>query len=450
MYFTPRPHQQMIHDHVTSRKESMVIAGMGLGKTGASFTIAETLILGGEVKGILVVAPLRVTNLTWGNEQKKWDNFSWLKVANMRTAEGQKQWHEQSADIYLINYDQMQQFCAKYLKGKHASLPVDAVIWDEISKAKSPTSKRINTFRAHRSKFKYHIGLTGTPASNSYLALFAQYRLLDGGKRLGIVYNQFRREYFESDYHGYKWTLKHGAKELIQHKIADMTITLRSEDYLDIPDVVVEDVYAPLQKEALKLYKDFQKEYLLDIGEGEIEAVNAAVLAGKLQQLTGGAVYDEDRNWHTIHNAKIEALRKLCKKLRKKGETVLVIYHYKHELERILKALPNAELFTEERLGAWNKKHIPIWVANAASIGHGLNLQDGGNNMVWFTLTYSRELYDQTNARLARTGQQYVTTIYRLLCRNTIDDAIAETLRERGDSQNELLLTLRNLHSLNT
>tara|TARA_R110000824_G_scaffold8441_3_gene38370 strand:- start:6832 stop:8205 length:1374 start_codon:yes stop_codon:yes gene_type:complete len=455
MKFNPREHQQMMIDHITSRPASMVIAGMGLGKTASTLASIEHLILNGEIRGALIVAPLRVTNLTWGNEAAKWDDFSWLVIANLRTEEGMRHWENKSADVYLINYEQLMTrggngFCKDHLQGVYQpNLPVDMVVWDEISKAKDPQSKRIKAFAPHRNKFKFHVGLTGTPTPNSYLDLFAQIRLLDGGDRLGLIFSRFQKEYFESDYMGYKWTALKGSEELIQRKISDMTITLRSEDYLDIPDVIVEDHCVNLPDKARKQYKELQKELLLMLEKGEIEAVNAAVLAGKLLQITGGAAYDLDKEWHVIHSAKINELAKIRKMLKKEGENMLVIYHFKHELARIQEAFPEAEKFSEERMDAWNRGEIPMMLANAMSVGHGLNLQEGANQMVWFTLTYSRELYDQTNARLARTGQTKKTYIRRILCNDSIDDAVAEALREKGESQSGLLLALKNLQTLN-
>jgi SNF2 family DNA or RNA helicase len=456
MEFKPREHQQMIVDHITSRPASMVIAGMGLGKTSSTLASIQQLLLDGAIRGALIISPLRVTNLTWGNEVAKWDTFSWLVVANLRTEEGQRHWRNKTADVYLINYEQLmtrggEGFCKEYLLGvKSDNLPVDMVVWDEISKAKSPSSKRIKAFRPHCTKFKYHVGLTGTPTPNGYLDLFAQIRLLDQGKRLGIVFSKYQQEYFESDYMGYKWTAKKGSEEVIQKRISDMTITLRSEDYLDIPDVIVEDCCVNLPVKARKQYKELQKELLLELERGEIEAVNAAVLAGKLMQITGGAAYDLDKNWHDIHDAKLKELAKLRKARKAEGKNMLVIYYFKHELERITKMFPEAEKFTESRMDAWNRGEIPMMLANAQSIGHGLNLQEGAHHMVWFTLTYSRELYDQTNARLARTGQTEKTYISRILCNDTIDDAVAESLREKGETQSGLLLALKNLQTLNS
>ena len=492
-HFIPREHQALMVDHMLTHKEAMVIGGMGLGKTASTLSAIEELILTGQSKGALIVAPLRVTNLTWGNEAEKWSNFTWLTVANLRTEEGLQHWKDQSADIYLINFEQLYVkytikkkvlvngkevlvktrvkvrgedkyeiklkpktknetvetgFCLTHLEGNY-DLPVDTIVWDEISKAKDPSSKRINSFRRHRKKFKRHIGLTGTPASNGYLDIFAQIRLLDGGKRLGMAFSKFRDKYFESDYMGYKFTELEGSREAIQKLIADMTITLRSEDWLDIPPTILHDHEVTLTPAAKKKYKELEKELLIQLAEGEIEAINAAVLAGKLLQMTGGAVYDVDKKWRLLHDGKIKALAKIRTQLKKENKTVLVIFHYRHELTRLLQAFPEAELFTEARMDAWNRGEIPMMLANAQSIGHGLNLQYGGHNMVWFTLTYSRELYDQTNARLARTDQEHETVIHRILCSGTIDDAVAEALREKGETQSGLLLALKNLEYLN-
>lgn len=459
--FEPLPQQELAIPFLTERNIAALFAGMGLGKSSSVLAALHWLFSDGACKGALIVAPLRVSVLTWPHEVQKWIQFHKWRVYSLRTKEGRKAWAEGRGEIYTINYESLPKVCAELLAGKKASeLPVDTVIFDELSNAKSHSSKRINTFRKYSLKFQRRWGLTGTPTPNGLLDVFSQIRLLDNGDRLGKSYTHFKQAFFEpvnpfSEYPKFK--IREGCQEVIERKISDMVLTLRSEDWLNIPPTTVEDVSVSLPAEAKKTYKRLEKELLVELAEDfEVAAVNAAVLAGKLLQITGGAVYDtplpgEDgkprpRKMETIHTAKVDALRKLYE--REGLKPLLVAVQYKHETKRILEAIPEAEAWTEESLERWNRGEIPFLVAHPKSIGHGLNLQGGGSRVVWFTLSWSRELYDQMNARLARTGQTEETKIFRLIVQGTIDDAVAEALHGKGEGQSDFLATLKNLQEL--
>lgn len=424
---------------------------MGLGKSASCLAALEHLFGGGECRGVLIVAPLRVSVLTWPHEVKSWIQFHTWRVYSLRTKEGLEAWQKGEGEIFTINYESLPKICDTLLRGKKRSeLPVDTVIFDELSNAKSPTSKRIRAFRAHRFKFSRVWGLTGTPTPNGLLDVFSQIRLLDDGERLGPSYHAFKSAHFEpvNPYSEYpKFKIRDGHAGKIERKISDVVLTLRSEDWLKIPPTTVEDVEVHLPEEAKKVYKKLEKELLVQIREDfEVVAVNAAVLANKLLQVTGGAVYNECRAVEVLHDAKINALRKVFEDNGRKP--LLVAVNFQHETRRILEAIPEAEEWNETSLGRWNRGEIPYLVAHPKSIGHGLNLQAGGCRLVWFTLSWSRELYDQMNARLARTGQTEETTIFRLLVPGTIDDAVAEALRGKGEGQSEFLATLKNLQEL--
>jgi SNF2 family DNA or RNA helicase len=350
----------------------------------------------------------------------------------------------------------------------------DLVVFDELTKAKNPTSKRINALRPLLRPAMRRWGLTGTPRPNSLLELFAQVRLLDDGQRLGRSYSQFQQTYFTSDYMGYVWTPREGAKEAIYEKIRDLTITLRAEDYSDVADTVVEDIEVALPESAKAIYKELEKELLVLLAKSEsgkesrkemlrmadaglltpidryeVVAVNAAVLVNKLLQVCGGAIYDAERAVLPVHDAKIKALQGCLKKLG--TERAIIFCNFIHERERICAAVPgavDAAKFVGDIEDAWNSGRIRWLVADPRSMGHGLNLQVGGRNVVWFSPTHSRELYDQANARVARSGQSGVPQVFRLICSGTVDDAVVETLRERGDAQNEMLSILSNLKQL--
>jgi SNF2 family DNA or RNA helicase len=458
--YEPSPYQVLGINHLVENERAALFAGLGLGKTSMTLAAYCQLLLSGQTTGALIVAPVRVCNLTWPDEIAKWETFRWLKVANLRTEEGWKKLEQRDGHIFLINYELLPKLMEKYLHGRRGAFAFDTVIFDELTKAKNPDSKRIKMLSTYLHKVPRRWGLTGTPNPNSLLELFAQVRLLDDGQRLGKSYAQFRDTYFTAhDYHGYDLRLNPGADEKIYGRISDLALVLRSSDYLDIPDTILEDIEVPIPAKARQRYDELQEELLTHLSEHGVDVVapNAAVLAGKLLQMTGGAVYVEDiqdetitRKTIEIHDAKLQALERLLKRL---DEPCLVICNYRHERERILKRIAGSVTFTGSRdevalLARWNSGAIKCLVADPRSIGHGLNMQAGGRVVIWFSLNWSRELYDQTNARLARRGQSKVPLIYRLLSPGTMDDAVAETLRTRLEGQSALLQSLVNLQKL--
>jgi SNF2 family DNA or RNA helicase len=471
MKYVPEPHHLMGIKHLVSGPHRALFAGMGLGKTGMTLAALDELFMGGRCKGALIVAPLRVCNLTWPNEVANWDDFCWMQVANLRTKEGMQAWADGSAQIYTINYEALPVFAAKHLVNRTAAqLPVDTLIWDELSRAKNPSSTRVNAIRKHWHKFERHWGLTGTPSPNSKLDMFAEYRLLDNGERLGSVFQEFRSKHFYAvDYDQRNWAMMKGQENVIESKVADMTLVLRSSDYLHIPDTEVIDVDVPLPDCARASYKQLAKELLLFIDEHVVNAVNSAVLVNKLTQITSGAVYtaaqesvgpdgEPTRTPGTtliLHDAKMKALAKICRE--QKGQPLMVTYQYKHEEERMRQHFKDAVFFSDattnskqqDLLAAWNAGMIPMLVVSPQSGGHGLNMQFGGSDIVWFSLSWSREYYDQLNARLARPGQENLTRIFRLICPKTMDDAVAEALRKKGDGQSALMDTIMNFNHLN-
>ena len=432
--------------------------GCGLGKTATCLDVIADKKLEGDIKGVLVVAPLRVCNLTWANEIEKWDNMSFLKIANLRTGAGWRTLMRQEADIYTINYEALPKFVKEYCFNRRATdYGFNCVIFDELTKAKNPKSKRINGFRHYAQKMEYIWGLTGTPAPNSLMDLFAQMRLLDDGKHLGKSFTGFKQQYFHAtDYQQYRWEPNDGARERIYKHIAPIALTLRSSDWLNIPDVEEEDISVTLPTPARSIYDRLAKELFIKLTETEnIDAVNAAVLLNKLLQVCGGAVYTGDgietpKVISEIHDAKIKALRTLFNQDKK--SPLLVGYAFKHECDRIAAAFPQAVRFDEYKgeaaqkdlLARWNAGKIPMLLAHPASAGHGLNMQEGGSRLAWFSLTWSRELYDQFIARIARQGQDEITRVFRLICKDSADEAVAETLRNKEKEQGALLSALTN------
>ena len=529
-HFTPEPPQRIMIDHLLRVPRTFNIVGMGIGKSSACLYALNELFDRCETVGALVIAPLRVVNLTWPMEVQQWDQFRWMRVANLRTPLGRRAFLTGSAHLYLINYEALASreitlkkkrppteqekdllrsgvvpdnylltprkkkaqdgklsdedmsmlkrgivppgmsfyeevkkvckgFIEEFLEGNKA-VPFDTIIIDESTKLKSHEHKGGNRLRrwmlgdAKASQRRW--ALTGTPAPNSLMDLFGQVRLLDDGQRLGKNFELFKRNFFHTtDYMQYNWAPNDGAKAAIEDRIHDITITLRTSDWLkDVPDAVVEDVEITMPKDVEKQYRDFEKDLILQLQkEKTITAANAAVLVGKLLQFTSGACYDENREVHVIHDLKIKALAKIIKETR---TPVLVACQYQHEQDRLRKAFPQARFFRDAKsstsqmalLQAWNERKVPILVAHPNSIGHGLNLQKGSNTMVWMTLSYSRETYEQMIARLARRGQPDVVTVHRLMCPGTADEAVAAVLQEKRDTEQRLLSALMLLESV--
>lgn len=474
MIFKPREHQQLGVNHLLANDEACLFAGMGLGKTATTLFALSQLILDGACKGALIVAPLRVSVLTWPDEVAKWSNFRFMKIVSLRTPEGIEAWKRGDACIYTINYEALFKpsydkntghlkkdtgILGQLLKGRSAEeLPVDTVVWDELSLTKNPSSKRIRAFLRHRDKFKRHWGLTGTPVPNSYLDLFAQLRLIDGGKTFGNAMQPFKIQYFyPTDYNQYNWAVRPDCIGLIEEKLKHRCLTLRTQDWLDIPPGEEIDVPVALPASVKPLYKKLEKELILRINDGKIKAVNQAVLVGKLQQFLGGAVYAEDltgifdtpegeKHVVHVHDAKIKALRALWK--REGHQPMLVATQFIHERQRILEAFPEAVEFSTDKVADWNAGKIGLFVAHPASMKYGLNMQKGGSRTCWFTPTYSFEAYDQFNARVYRTGQTSESKFFRLLVSGTIDDAVIGTLDRKGETQDALLTTLKNIQKL--
>jgi SNF2 family DNA or RNA helicase len=473
MKFTPFPYQELGINHLVSHDEAALFAGMGLGKTAMTLAALARLIADGACKGALIIAPLRVSTITWPDEVAQWDEFKWMKIVSLRTEEGIEAWNNKEACIFTVNYEALFHpsydeegnmvrdtgILTRLIKGRRTTqLPVDTIIWDELSCAKDPDSKRINAFRKFRHRFKRHWGLTGTPTPNGYLDLFAQIRLLDDGKLFGKFKTHFRRRYFyPTDFMQRKWEVMPGNEELIERELLKIALTLRSEDYLDIPPTQTIDVPVKLPARAMDIYKKLEKLLIVRLADSKVLAVNQAVLVGKLQQILGGSVFAESVNdlyrildepedtrvVTNIHNAKINALKTLWKQ---EGHApMMVAVKYTHERDRILEAIPEAVAFSSKRVPEWNAGKIGLLITHPASMKYGLNMQKGGCRTCWFTPTYSYDEYSQYNARVARTGQTEESKFFRLLVPGTIDEAVVATLERKGNIQASLLRNLVNL-----
>lgn len=454
MKFTPAEPQRLMIERQIKDLLFFGCVGMGIGKTAASLYAFNELYNGMETHGALVIAPLRVVNLTWPMEIAQWDQFKWMRVANLRTQLGRRAFIAGAAHIYLINYESIP-LLAKLVEKRGGELPYDTIIYDESTKMKNPSAKRINLLRNEVPKVPRRWALTGTPAPNSLLDLFAQVRMLDDGERLGRSYDHFKKTYFHAtDYQQYNWVANAGTQETIEQRISDITLVLRTSDWLkDVPDAVVEDVEITMPAKLMDQYREFEEELILELRqEVQITAANAAALVTKLLQFTSGAVYDGEKVAHHVHDLKMNALKKIVKESK---TPVLVAVNFKHEQDRIRKEFPQARFFADAKtesmqvqlLTQWNRREIPVLVAHPKSCGHGLNMQMGSSLIVYYSLTYSREAYEQMIARLVRRGQKEPVTIMRLMCPGTVDDAIATVLESKRDTETRLLSALMMLES---
>lgn len=451
MKFTPDKAQVLMKHHLDIHEDALLFIGMGVGKTAGSLHALSELLLDGGSIGALVVAPRLVSVLTWPHEVKEFEEFQWMKIVSLRTSAGKAAFLDGKAHIYTINYESLH-VVSNLVKARRGSLPYDVIIWDELTNAKNPSSKRINRFRASVPRPPRNWGLTGTPIPNSEMDLFAQVRLIDGGKRLGTHATAFRDRWFQKeDYMGYKWGAKQGAKDQIEQAISDITLTLRTEDWVDIPDPHYNDISVPLSGDLEEQYEILRKELFLELKSGgEITAVNAAALVTKLLQFTSGVSYDTERETHEIHDLKMRALSKVVKDA---DSPVLVMVQFQHEQVRLRKAFPEARFFADAKSHAaqtalkddWNAGRVPILVGHPKSIGHGLNLQHGGHHVVWISLTFSREQYEQANCRLIRRGQKKNVVVHRLMCPDTVDEVVASVLELKSSNEKRILATLKAL-----
>jgi SNF2 family DNA or RNA helicase len=447
MNFKPTEEQERMISHLLKNDIAALFCLMGKGKTVSTLTALSYLFSDMASKGALIVSPLRVNNLTWPDECAKWDHTRWMKVANLRTDEGRESLRRQDAQIYLLNYDMLQNFRKTYIDplGKK-SPPFDIVVWDELSMAKNPQGKRIRAVRAFTWKHcTRRWGLTGTPSPNSLLDLFGQILLLDKGDRLGHSMQGFKFHYFNTvDFNGYKWAPKSFAKDAIEQKISDIALVIDGEEW-EIEEV---DELVTLPHEALKTYKKMKDELIIEFSEGRnVTSMNAASLVTKLSQISSGAVYlsdNEHQEYQVIHDEKIKKLKELLAD----GQNTIVVFKFKHERDRIKQAIPDAIIFDEAICPDWNAGKIKIMLAHPKSMSHGLNLQGGGHRIIWTTPTYSREEYDQLNARLARRGQHNRVKVVRLIAKKTSDKLVYEVLKSKGDSQKALMEAVRKLNTL--
>jgi len=439
MKYKAHEYQEYATKFIEDNEESAVFLECGLGKSVITLTAIKNLMARGEVSRVLVVAPLRVGKTTWPEEIGKWDHLGGLTyaVAIGSVAERLNALKAQ-ADITIINRENVEWLIDK------SGMPFDydMLVIDELSSFKSFKAKRFKALLKVRPKITRVVGLTGTPSSNGLMDLWAEFRLLDLGERLGRYITRYRLAYFTPDKRNAQVVFSYkplpGAEERIYDKIDDITISMRASDYLKLPSLVMNTVVVEMGEKEKDIYDNLCDDMVVSLGESEIDAVNAASLSNKLLQMANGAVYGEEQSVHHIHDEKLNALEDLIESAN--GKPVLVAYWFKHDLARIKAKFPFVrEIKTDADIRAWNRGEIEVGVIHPASAGHGLNLQTGGSTLIWFGLTWSLELYQQTNARLYRQGQKNTVVIHHIVTKGTIDERVLKALEKKEKTQNSLI-----------
>ena len=445
MRYSPHEYQRYATEYIETHPVAAVLLDMGLGKTSITLTALNNLLFDSfEVRRILVIAPLRVARNTWGAEIEKWDHLNSLHYSVAVGTETERlSALKKQADIYLINRENVQWLITE------SGIPFDfdMVVIDELSSFKNHQTKRFKALMKVRPKVKRIVGLTGTPSSNGLMDLWAEFRLLDMGERLGRFIGQYRTSYFRPDKQNGQVVFSYkplpGAEKQIYSKISDITISMKSTDHLRMPELINSRYTVYLSEKENSRYAELKEELVLQLPDGEVTAANAASLSGKLSQMANGAVYTDAGETVPVHERKLDALEDIIEAAN--GKPVLVAYWFRHDFERISERLQKlkiqyARLDTDGSIRKWNAGKIPVALIHPASAGHGLNLQSGGNTLVWFGLTWSLELYQQTVARLWRQGQQSETVVVQhIITKGTIDERIMKALSEKDTTQAALI-----------
>lgn len=448
MIFRPHSYQAYCIERLLTDTALGLYLDMGLGKTVITLTaIADLEYNRFQVSRALVIAPKKVAEATWQREASKWDHLRHLRFSTILGSEAKRiRALNTPADVWVINRENIP-WLVEYCRN---AWPFDMVVIDESSSFKNHKAKRFKALTWVRKYILRIVELTGTPAPNGLLDLWAQIYLLDGGQRLGKRITQFRERYFDPDQRGrdmvYSYKPKDGADHVIRQLIGDICVSMKAEDYITLPDCTYDDIPVVLDTRAKQAYTRLEREMLLQVDESTIDAGSAAVLTNKLLQLCNGAVYDEQRHAVEIHRCKIDAFLETVEALG--GQSVLVFYNFQHDLERIEAALSGSGLRVRRLTGpdeeaAWNNREIDILLAHPASCAYGLNLQQGGNHVIWFGLNWSLELYQQANKRLHRQGQASKVIVHHLVVTGGVDEDVIAALNDKCTTQDRLMQALK-------
>lgn len=439
MQYNPHEYQTYATNFILEHPVAAVLLEMGLGKSVITLTAIYELMLNRfEIQKTLVIAPLRVARDTWSAEIDKWEHLKGLTYSVVIGTEAERlSALKRPAHLYIINRENVDWLITK------SGIPFDydMVVIDELSSFKSYAAKRFKSLLKVRPRVKRMVGLTGTPSGNGLMDLWAEFRVIDMGQRLGRYITHFRNNFFVPDKKNqqmiFSYKPKPGAENAIYKLISDITISMKSADFLKMPECVINEVPVVLSEKEWSVYHDLREDMVVDLKDKEIDAVNAAALSGKLLQMANGAVYNEEKEVIHIHDRKLDALEDLIEGAN--GKPVLVAYWFNHDLQRIKKRFSVREIKTSRDIKDWNNGEIPVAVIHPAGAGHGLNIQFGGSTIIWFGLTWSLELYQQTNARLWRQGQNNTVVIHHIIAKDTIDEDVMAALSKKGKIQSALI-----------
>lgn len=446
MKFVPHEYQRFAIEKIIELPETGLLMDMGLGKTVITLTAINSLMYDMfEVSKVLVIAPKRVAEDTWTTEAGKWDHLQHLRISRVLGNQKERLAALASdADIYVINRENVVWLVEQCRK----SWPFDMIVVDELSSFKSNQAKRFKALKQVRPMASRFVGLTGTPAPNGLLDLWPQMYLIDRGERLGKNITGYRNRYFypgkSNGFVVYSYEPKPGAEEAIQQRIADICISMKAEDYLHMPELIVNDIPVYMDPAEVDRYQELEREKLMAVDGEQITALNAAAVYNKLLQMANGSVYTDDNTVVDIHSKKLEALAEILDT--SNGQPVLVFYNFRHDYDRLMSAFKNYKprtLRCQTDIRDWNAGRVPLLLAQPASMGHGLNLQSGGHIIVWYGLNWSLELYQQANARLYRQGQKQGVIIHRLVTKGTVDEEVIKRLESKDVTQDSLLAALK-------
>lgn len=444
MIYHPHDYQKYSIEFVKTHPIAALLLSMGLGKTSTTLTALDDLLFDSfEIHKVLVIAPLRVTKV-WLDEVKKWNHLNYLRCSLVAGTEQERKralWA--NADIYIINRENVQWL----IDESGIQFDFDTLVVDELSSFKNFKTKRFKSLMKVRPMVKRVIGLTGTPTSNGLMDLWSEFKLLDQGKRLGRFITNYRDQYFRPDKRNGQVVFSYKplpfAEDALYDKISDITISMKANDYLNMPELISNHIEVEMSEKEMKVYQELKQELVITLGDEDVTASNAASLSNKLTQMANGAIYLDNHESAIIHDRKLDALEDLIEA--QCDKPVLVAYWFKHDLDRIKNRLEELkvnfkEIKTEASIEDWNKGNIEVGLIHPASAGHGLNLQEGGSTLIWFGLTWSLELYEQTNARLYRQGQKdRCVVIEHIVTKGTIDEQIIKALEEKDKSQSRLI-----------
>lgn len=453
MKYVPHAYQAFCINYIKTHPVSALFLDMGLGKTVITLTAIRDLMLDELlVTKTLVIAPLRVARDTWPAETRKWDHLNDLDISvivgDLRVRESAV---SKSALIYIINRENIK-WLVEYYERNGIQWGFDCVVIDELSSFKNYHSQRFKWLRKMRPFVKRWIGLTGTPSSNGLMDLWAEIGILDGGQRLGRFIGRYRDAYFKPSSMNpntgvvYSYAPREGAEQQIYDRISDITISMKALDYLEMPECVYVNHEVQMSDQEKKLYDQLKSDLIIPLEDGDIDAANAAALSNKLQQLSNGAVYDENGIVRVVHKRKLEMLEDMIEAAN--GQPVLIAYWFKHDHQRIMEHLTACgysprDIRESEDIKDWNTGKMAVALIHPASAGHGLNIQEGGHILIWFGLTWSLELYQQTNARLWRQGQRDTVTIHHIVCENTVDEDVLNALSSKNVTQEKLIAAVK-------